>query len=144
MIEVCGNIWDYHDQGWIVIPTSLATRRDGKAVMGAGLSLQAAERFPLLPKMLGDYLRLGGHDCSYYPGYRLFCLPTKNDWRDLASLDMIRDGCNTLVSQARNITKVFLPALGCGCGGLDWADVRPVMEQVLQDSKFVVVLEDGA
>jgi len=141
MIEVHGDIWDYHDQGWIVIPTNLIVKSNGLAVMGAGLALQAAQRFPSLPRKLGEYLAIGGHSVSYYPEYRLFCLPTKESWREKSSLSVITDGCSTLVTQARNIEKVFLPKLGCGLGGLDWEDVKPVLERLLPGDKFVVVLE---
>ena len=142
MLEMQGNIWDYHDQGWIVIPTNKQIKKsDSTAVMGAGLARQAAERFPQLPRLLGDYLQIGS-DVSYYTEFRLFCFPTKDHWRDESSIDLIRFGCSTLVTQSRNIEKIFLPALGCGLGGLFWEDVKPVMAEMLPGDKFVVVLRE--
>ena len=31
----------------------------------------------------------------------------------------------------RNITSIAMPALGCGLGGLNWTDVKPMIERIL-------------
>ncbi|MBK1615578.1 Appr-1-p processing protein [Rubrivivax gelatinosus] len=56
--------------------------------------------------------------------------PTKDHWRGSSSIDFIRDGLVDLVSQVRRlgIRSLAMPPLGCGNGGLDWADVRPLIE----------------
>ncbi|MDQ3339082.1 MAG: macro domain-containing protein [Myxococcota bacterium] len=55
--------------------------------------------------------------------------PTKRHWRDASRIDDIRDGLVDLVKQveARGIESLAMPALGCGLGGLEWKDVRPLI-----------------
>lgn len=53
--------------------------------------------------------------------------PTKTHWRNPSQLADIQAGLAALASEirARGIRSVAVPALGCGLGGLDWADVQP-------------------
>ncbi len=55
--------------------------------------------------------------------------PTKRHWRASSRLDDVRLGLVDLVAQVeqRRIASIAIPALGCGLGGLDWADVRPMI-----------------
>ena len=55
--------------------------------------------------------------------------PTKRHWRDSSRLEDIRAGLLDLRDQvARHaIGSIAMPALGCGLGGLDWNDVRPMI-----------------
>ena len=53
-------LWALHDAGlWVVIPTNLRRKADGTAVMGAGLALAAARRFPDLAARYGVALGAG-------------------------------------------------------------------------------------
>jgi len=55
--------------------------------------------------------------------------PTKRHWRGTSRLEDIRDGLVDFVEQVRRreIHSVAMPALGCGLGGLEWSDVRPLI-----------------
>jgi len=54
MKEITGDIWDFYEKGfWIVITTNGNVKDNGEAVMGKGIALQARQRYPLLPSMLG-------------------------------------------------------------------------------------------
>ncbi len=57
--------------------------------------------------------------------------PTKRHWRDQSRIEDIEAGLTALVTEvsARGITSIAIPPLGCGLGGLDWSDVRPLIEQ---------------
>jgi O-acetyl-ADP-ribose deacetylase (regulator of RNase III) len=68
--------------------------------------------------------------------------PTKGHWRANSKLSDIRAGLADLVRvvQDRHIGSVAMPALGCGNGGLDWGEVRPVIEQAFADLPDVRVL----
>ncbi|MEV6810579.1 macro domain-containing protein [Micromonospora sp. NPDC051296] len=61
--------------------------------------------------------------------------PTKSHWRSRSRLADVAAGLPDLVRILREhrITSVAVPALGCGNGGLDWADVRPLIETALAD-----------
>ena len=56
--------------------------------------------------------------------------PTKGHWREPSRIEFVRDGLVDLVAQIQNlqIQSIAIPALGCGNGGLDWSDVRPLIE----------------
>ncbi|MFG3703925.1 macro domain-containing protein [Micromonospora sp. NPDC047670] len=68
--------------------------------------------------------------------------PTKGHWRANSKLSDIRAGLADLVRvvRERHIGSVAMPALGCGNGGLDWGEVRPVIEQAFADLPDVRVL----
>ena len=57
--------------------------------------------------------------------------PTKRHWRDNSRIEDIQSGLAALVSEvkARGIKSIAIPPLGCGLGGLDWRDVRPLIER---------------
>lgn len=63
------------------------------------------------------------------PNY-IINFPTKNHWRGKSKIEFIQTGLVDLVAQVKrlNIRSIALPPLGCGNGGLDWSDVRPLIE----------------
>ncbi len=73
----------------------------------------------------------------------LINFPTKLHWRAHSKIEFIEKGLDDLVKQVDRlgIKSVALPPLGCGNGGLDWSDVRPLIESKLEplsDVRFVV------
>jgi O-acetyl-ADP-ribose deacetylase (regulator of RNase III) len=60
---------------------------------------------------------------------------TKRHWRENSRLDDIEGGLAWLRDHfaAEGIKSLAIPALGCGLGGLDWADVGPLMCDYLRD-----------
>lgn len=109
-------------------------------VMGKGIALQFKRAFPANFRayreacLRGD-VRLGQvwtFDTGMV-GPRRYVLnfPTKKHWRSDSHLGDIAAGLDSLVDtvRERGIRSVAIPALGCGNGGLAWADVRPLIEQ---------------
>ncbi|KKK86430.1 hypothetical protein LCGC14_2763320 [marine sediment metagenome] len=143
MKEVTGNIWREACDA-IVIPTNGDVNRHGAAVMGRGLALQAARRWPLMPKVLAEYLRAeGNHVFDVYKPRRLPTLltfPVKQHWRERADIDLIERSAQELVAKVDRLAyrQVALPRVGCGNGSLNWADVLPILERHLDD-KFILV-----
>lgn len=68
--------------------------------------------------------------------------PTKRHWKGKSRLTDIESGLKALVKEIRLrcIRSIAIPPLGCGQGGLDWADVRPRIEQALAAVTDVQVL----
>jgi O-acetyl-ADP-ribose deacetylase (regulator of RNase III) len=68
--------------------------------------------------------------------------PTKGHWRSRSRLADISPRLDDLARTIRehNIGSVALPALGCGNGGLDWAEVRPLIETTFAKLPDVRVL----
>lgn len=59
--------------------------------------------------------------------------PTKKDWKHPSKIEWIEDGLKDLkrVIVERNIRSVALPPLGSGNGGLNWRDVRALIQDAL-------------
>jgi len=113
-------------------------------VMGRGIALQFKKRFPenfkrykaacdnkeLQPgKMfINDLNRL------YNPRY-VVNFPTKRHWKGKSRMEDIEAGLRALVAEVRkrDIRSIAIPPLGCGLGGLRWADVRAKIEDAFKD-----------
>ncbi len=93
MREVMGDLWTVEADA-IVIPCNWTTKRNGEAVMGAGVAKQAAERWPWLPVRLGETIQFaGGVSVRAFPtlpdGLWVVAFPTKGDWRRPSDLTLI-------------------------------------------------------
>ena len=129
-------------------------------VMGKGIALQFKRAFPENYKAYkkacdaGD-VELGrmfvwdaGALASGGPRY-VINFPTKRHWRSKSTLADIRSGLDDLVRQIGelSIKSVAVPPLGCGHGGLRWAEVRPLIVSAfeqLPDVDAWLYLPEGA
>ena len=112
-------------------------------IMGKGVALQFKEKFPLNFKLYqkackNTEVRTGKMFVTETgfltnPKY-IINFPTKTDWRSNSRLEDIADGLNDLVKvvNEKNIQSIAIPPLGCGNGGLDWKDVKPLIEERLK------------
>lgn len=151
MQTIKGNIWDFYKpelNNWLVITTNTQVKNNGEAVLGKGIALEANNRFRWLADDYGYFLTYTKGDKSdpfFDYERKLVLFPTKIHWRDDSSLDLIGKNCKILVNRIfeldleNNQTSVYLPALGCGNGNLDWNDVEKVISPILPDN-FIVVL----
>ena len=144
MKEVIGNLWDYHEKGhWVAITTNGFVKRNGEAVMGRGVALEAKKRFPRLPEVLGLSIKFCGNTVRVlgtppFLDYKLVAFPVKHRWWERADVALIEEGCKLLSISWPKGVKLYMVRPGCGNGGLDWKDVRPILEKYLDD-RFVVV-----
>jgi len=120
-------------------------------VMGKGLALQFRERFPGLYEAYRKACARGevriGQVLVYDrgPSTHPRCIlnfPTKAHWKDPSRLEYVRAGLVDLVRVIREyrIRSIAVPALGAGLGGLDWKEVRPLIEEALAPLEGVEVL----
>jgi O-acetyl-ADP-ribose deacetylase (regulator of RNase III) len=111
-------------------------------VMGKGIALQFRKAFPDNYRAYcracerGDLEpgRMFVFETGQVMGPRLLVnFPTKRHWRGRARMEYIEAGLADLASVLRryDIRSVAIPPLGCGNGGLRWADVRPKIEAAL-------------
>jgi hypothetical protein len=147
MIETYANVWDLHDRGeWIAIPTNGYVTKRGMAVMGRGVALQAANRFPTVPSILGARIEKLGNHVHVLAEQRMFSFPTKYHWRDRADLVLIQQSCDELMARMNDHRYTggtcYLPRPGCGEGRLDWQIVRDAIYERLDDR--VVVITNGS
>lgn len=122
-------------------------------VMGKGIALQFKQKFP----------------ANYFDSYKFACqngeltigkvqvyelknaqtnphfiinFPTKRHWREQSKIEHIESGLQSLVEAVEHyeIKSISMPALGCGLGGLDYAEVKPLIEQAFVNLPKVKVL----
>lgn len=154
MREIRGDLFDQKTDA-IVITTNGAVRKDGAAVMGRGVALQATRRWSEIAWVLGGSLSLHGNHVALLgqptsgsTGYWVVSFPVKHHWRQAADLELISRSVQELIALAdkHGWRTVALPRPGCGNGGLDWEIVRPLLEheRVGLDARFVVVNNEGS
>lgn len=134
-----------------------ATNCEG--IMGGGIALAFKERFP---DMFKDYVEVCKRGCvpgilhTYLEGYHttIINFPTKNLVANPSEMKYIKQSAasfiNTLVAlriiyseKPNKRALVAIPALGCGLGGLEWENVKPLLirmceHPLLSDYDFVI------
>jgi O-acetyl-ADP-ribose deacetylase (regulator of RNase III) len=122
-------------------------------VMGKGIAWQFKQKFP----------------ADYFNAYKLACqngelaignvqvyelknartnphhiinFPTKRHWREQSRIADIERGLQSLVKAVElyGINSIAMPALGCGLGGLDYTEVKPLIEKAFASLTNVEVL----
>lgn len=123
-----------------------------EGVMGKGIALQFRHAYPKVFKSYADACKSGQvqlgkmdvHDLgSIGEGPRwVINFPTKGHWRSNSRLQDVTAGLQDLVETVKRlgIESIAIPPLGCGNGGLDWAVVRPLIEDALAALPSVKVL----
>lgn len=120
-------------------------------VMGRGIALQFKNRFP---ENFKAYAAACAND-AVQPG-RMFVyetrnltnprfvinFPTKRHWKGKSRIEDIESGLKALVDEIRerDIRSIAIPPLGAGLGGLDWADVRPLIIAAMEPLRDVRVM----
>lgn len=111
-------------------------------VMGKGIALQFKQRFPenfrayeeaciFREVQIGEMFVTQQTD----PSLPLWIInfPTKKHWSNPSKLEWIESGLKDLrrFLIENKVQSVAIPALGAGLGGLDWPDVRRLIEREL-------------
>ena len=144
MKESNEDIWETELDAICVTTNGIVTKNG--LVMGKGFALQVSERFPGIAKFFGKRVQQQGNVPHLYRNYPLIkesyiiSLPTKHHWRDPADIELIKSSIRLLVEIAdRNLhlKRIGMTRPGCGYGGLDWNEVKAVIEPLLDD-RFIV------
>lgn len=132
----------------LLVTTNSQVKQNGHAVMGKGIALKADQIFHV-SGYLGEKLKREGNHVywlcrRYYNGrlYNVISFPTKDHWRYPSKIELIKQSCVEVMRLAidMNLTKIYLPPVGCGNGGLKWeTQVEPVLKGFLSDN-FIAVL----
>jgi O-acetyl-ADP-ribose deacetylase (regulator of RNase III) len=125
-------------------------------VMGRGIALQFKNAFP---ENFKKYAR-ACKNLEVQPG-RMFVVetglltnpkyiinfPTKRHWRGKSRIEDIESGLTALLAAVRdhNIRSIAIPPLGSGLGGLNWSQVKPLIEDAVSqlENTRIVVFEPG-
>ena len=120
-------------------------------VMGRGVALQFKRAFPENFKRYqkackNEELQPGQMftvttESLLAPRY-IINFPTKRHWRQKSHLEDIQAGLIALVKEVKalDIRSIAIPPLGCGNGGLNWTDVKPLIVQAFEPLPEVEVI----
>ncbi len=144
LIEAQGNLLDADAD-------ALVNTVNTVGVMGKGIALQFKQAYPANYRVYEEACHRGqvrlGHmfvtrTGTFGPPRLIVNFPTKRHWRARSRLGDIEAGLADLrrVIGDYGITSIAVPPLGCGNGGLDWSDVRPLIVQALGDLADVHVM----
>lgn len=116
-------------------------------VMGAGVALAFKNKYPDMYKEYKQYCNLG----LISPGKlhiwnnddkTIINFPTKRNWRNKSKYEDIQSGLLALKEYLSTVgsSRVALPALGCGHGGLDWKIVSKMISDNLGDIDLDIIV----
>lgn len=138
MLEhVQGNLLQRTDVEALVNPVNC------KGVMGKGIALQFKRAFPenyraYQKSCRNNEVRPGKMfvfklNAAMDPQY-IINFPTKRHWKGKSRIEDIESGLKALIQEVERhkIKSIAIPALGSGLGGLNWDDVRPMIERAFE------------
>ena len=141
MLEQFGDAWELSKGNILCITTNGFVKKNGEAVMGRGIASQAKKLFPKLPAYFGEsLLRHGNHVIwlGKWGQWFLVSFPTKHNWWEKSDPELIKISVQELKQlQIYPIHKVYLPRPGCSNGGLNWIDVKPLVENL--NDQYIIV-----
>ncbi|ECY6337593.1 type II toxin-antitoxin system antitoxin DNA ADP-ribosyl glycohydrolase DarG [Salmonella enterica] len=119
-------------------------------VMGRGIALQFKNAYPDNFKAYAAACKAGQvipgkmfvFETGRLTGPRyIINFPTKRHWKGKSRIEDIVAGLDDLVSVIRHydIHSIAIPRLGSGLGGLDWLDVKPLIESAVRPLEGVQV-----
>jgi O-acetyl-ADP-ribose deacetylase (regulator of RNase III) len=119
--------------------------------MGRGLALQFRETFPDNFTAYAAACKAGEvkpgkmfvYDLQQLQHPRaIINFPTKRHWKGNSRIEDIKTGLIDLIDvvQKYQLHSIAIPPLGCGLGGLDWEDVKPLIIEAFQPIPEVSVI----
>ncbi len=144
MIYTKGNLLEANAQ-------ALVNTVNTVGVMGKGIALQFREQFPYNYKVYAEACKAGTmqigkmlvvKDKNLRDEKIIINFPTKTEWFKKSQYSYIEAGLKDLakVIEANQITRIAMPPLGCGNGGLKWDRVKLLMEQYLGHLRDVDII----
>lgn len=106
-------------------------------VMGKGIALQFKSRFPQMYeqyKLLCKNKEFTVGSVFKYPYIDgvIYNLGTQRTWKERAELRYIESALCTMMKMAQNdnVTDIAMPSIGAGLGGMEWKDVKRLIDNV--------------
>lgn len=119
--------------------------------MGKGIAYQFKRQFPENNREYEKVCKAGklkvGQLLSYVENnVTIINFPTKDKWRAPSRMEYIENGMDALIEliPRLDVHKIAMPPLGCGNGGLEWSEVKKVVEkkiELLSDKYTFVIYE---
>lgn len=119
-------------------------------VMGKGIALQFKQAYPENFKEYEKLCRINEvkpgkmfiHSTNSFIGIKyIINFPTKRHWRAKSTMGDIQSGLVDLIAvvQKYEIKSIAIPPLGCGNGGLNWSEVKPLIIEAFKQVPDVEV-----
>jgi O-acetyl-ADP-ribose deacetylase (regulator of RNase III) len=125
---VIGNLFESSAQ-------ALVNTVNCEGYMGKGIAYQFKLLYPENYRAYASacktgQLKIGKVFCYQEKGKTIINFPTKDKWREKSEIDYIERGLVSLAEliDSLNIKSVAIPPLGSGNGGLNWLDVKSIIE----------------
>lgn len=138
-----GNLFDDRSEAFVNAVNTIG-------VMGAGIAAQFKQRYPEMYKQYkldcqAQKVKLGKMNVFERPSDNprvIVNFPTLEDWGDQSKLSDIEAGLVDLVDVVKqhDIQSIAIPPLGCGVGGLQWNDVKQLIEEAFENESVQVHL----
>ena len=120
-------------------------------IMGRGIALQFRKAFPANFKAYeaackSNQVQPGKmfiYDLNrFYNPRFIINFPTKRHWKGKSRIEDIKLGLADLINivQQQQIRSIAIPPLGCGLGGLNWEEVKPLIIEAFKSMPEVAVL----
>lgn len=118
-------------------------------VMGKGLALAFKRRYSQIQHAYTAMLERGWLTIRrpslvrVNEGQRVVLFATKAHWKDNSDINDVKAGLGVMahaIAKGNPMGSIAFPALGCGLGGLDWAQVRPLIVEAMAPLDITVML----
>lgn len=119
--------------------------------MGKGIAVQFKNKHPQMYKQYkslckqGDFTLGDVFTYQHANGY-IFNLGTQKTWKTKAELFAVEQSLKNMLDMASKleVTKIALPKIAAGLGGLNWDDVKAIINRVSKDfpSIHIYVVEN--
>lgn len=135
--EMTGDIFYMLDTG---VVQAIAHGCNARGAMGAGVAAVVSQRWPAMYQAYKETCALGmfnpGMHWNCGDGKWVFNLFTQVNPGPCADLELIRKAVTgmDLHAQILGLTKIAMPWIGAGIGGLKWPDVKAAIEPILGPS----------
>lgn len=146
MKELRGDMFDYkmiNSFEAMCITTNGMIKKNGLAVMGAGVAKIASDKYPELSKHLAECIKLNGHKVQiieWVNSLAIISFPTKYNFWDKSDINLIEKSSWQLkeLTDHHGWKRVVVPRPGCHNGGLKWENVKITIEKILDDRFYLI------
>lgn len=148
MLEATGNILSTEILSVadaVCVTTNGIVKSDGRLVMGAGVALAFANKWPELSRDLGGFVEDEGNIVNYVEYLNcpmIISFPTKHHYREGSDIGLIKRSALQLMEiiEEFQLSRVYLPRPGTGLGKLSWETVRKAISSLLDNRVTVISL----
>lgn len=144
MREIKGNMFNILNNFDVAcITTNGMVKKNGCAVMGAGVAKQINQIFPGTDKILGNAINKKGNVVLFIlklGSCKIMSFPVKHNWWEEADLKLIEKSAKELIDYVdrKGFESILVPRPGCGNGKLYWKDVKKVLDSIFDDRFYII------